>query len=399
MLALAAGLRKEGWTVHVGLSEPYAHLVSEIDCIPHIMVSNDQFQEMIVNEDLWKPLRGTHIVFNHAVPHFARAWFRRIQELSPPPGSLFVAHPLDMASCIYRLAHPNVRLVHVHLAPSTLLNPNDPPKFTSLRYELRRPAWLVDALLWLGDRVVIRTATDSVLRELHSELRLNYRPRRLRQWWHVGDLWLGLFPDWFGPNPKNEPLLNMSGFPFNDGVAVEADTQRARELTHGWQRRPILFTPGTAHIHARPYFEMAVKVCETLGHPGILASSHRDQFPSDLPDLVRTVGYIPFSALLPECQAIVHHGGIGTTSQAFLAGVPQLVVPMGFDQFDNADRVQKVGCGHVCPMKKLTVRRMTRLLSEILSQPSFTERSRQYALRCERGACVTRCVQLMNSLY
>jgi UDP:flavonoid glycosyltransferase YjiC (YdhE family) len=39
----------------------------------------------------------------------------------------------------------------------------------------------------------------------------------------------------------------------------------------------------------------------------------------------------------------VHHGGIGTTRQALLAGVPQLVRPMGFDQFDNVLRVTTLG--------------------------------------------------------
>jgi len=48
---------------------------------------------------------------------------------------------------------------------------------------------------------------------------------------------------------------------------------------------------------------------------------------------------------LPHCAAIVHHGGIGTTSQALAAGIPQLIRPMAFDQFDNANRIEKLGCG------------------------------------------------------
>lgn len=40
---------------------------------------------------------------------------------------------------------------------------------------------------------------------------------------------------------------------------------------------------------------------------------------------------------------MVHHGGIGTLSQAFAAGVPQLIMPMAHDQFDNAARAIKLG--------------------------------------------------------
>jgi len=41
----------------------------------------------------------------------------------------------------------------------------------------------------------------------------------------------------------------------------------------------------------------------------------------------------------------VHHGGIGTASQAFAAGIPQLITPFAHDQFDNAARVESLGCG------------------------------------------------------
>ena len=36
---------------------------------------------------------------------------------------------------------------------------------------------------------------------------------------------------------------------------------------------------------------------------------------------------------------------MGTTSQAFAAGIPQVIRPLAFDQFDNAERVEKLGCG------------------------------------------------------
>jgi len=41
----------------------------------------------------------------------------------------------------------------------------------------------------------------------------------------------------------------------------------------------------------------------------------------------------------------VHHGGIGTASQAFAAGIPQLITPFAHDQFDNAAHVERLGCG------------------------------------------------------
>lgn len=64
-----------------------------------------------------------------------------------------------------------------------------------------------------------------------------------------------------------------------------------------------------------------------------------------LPGVIRA-GYVPFGSLLPRLAAFVHHGSIGTTSQALRAGVQQLIRPMPFDQFDqfdNSDRAQRLG--------------------------------------------------------
>jgi UDP:flavonoid glycosyltransferase YjiC (YdhE family) len=49
--------------------------------------------------------------------------------------------------------------------------------------------------------------------------------------------------------------------------------------------------------------------------------------------------------LLPDADVIVHHGGCGTTTGAWVHGVPQLVVPDGADRFINADAVVASGTG------------------------------------------------------
>jgi UDP:flavonoid glycosyltransferase YjiC (YdhE family) len=58
---------------------------------------------------------------------------------------------------------------------------------------------------------------------------------------------------------------------------------------------------------------------------------------------VRHFDYLPFSLVLPRVRAIVHHGGIGTSAQALAAGIPQLVRPLAYDQFDNAHRLSRLG--------------------------------------------------------
>jgi len=62
-------------------------------------------------------------------------------------------------------------------------------------------------------------------------------------------------------------------------------------------------------------------------------------------DDVLVTDRVPHSWLLPRCAAVVHHGGAGTTSAAFRAGVPQVVLPQGNDQPYWASRVAALGCG------------------------------------------------------
>lgn len=64
-----------------------------------------------------------------------------------------------------------------------------------------------------------------------------------------------------------------------------------------------------------------------------------------LPDNVRAEKWVPLKAVLRDCDAVVHQGGAGVTMAALDAGTPQMVLPQGADQFDNAEAVSKRGAG------------------------------------------------------
>ena len=51
------------------------------------------------------------------------------------------------------------------------------------------------------------------------------------------------------------------------------------------------------------------------------------------PALVAAGASIPHTLLLPDCSAVVHHGGAGTSAAALTAGLPHIVCPFHFDQF------------------------------------------------------------------
>ncbi|MFE5502413.1 glycosyltransferase [Amycolatopsis japonica] len=65
----------------------------------------------------------------------------------------------------------------------------------------------------------------------------------------------------------------------------------------------------------------------------------------EVPGNVRVEMWVPQVELLPHVDLVVHHGGSGTTLGAFGAGLPQLVLPQGADQFTNAEAVVAAGVG------------------------------------------------------
>ncbi|WP_328650680.1 glycosyltransferase [Micromonospora sp. NBC_00330] len=63
----------------------------------------------------------------------------------------------------------------------------------------------------------------------------------------------------------------------------------------------------------------------------------------EIPDRVSVHQWVSQAELLPLVDLVVHHGGSGTTLGALAAGVPQLLLPQGADQFANADTLAAAG--------------------------------------------------------
>ncbi|MFH9423532.1 nucleotide disphospho-sugar-binding domain-containing protein [Streptomyces sp. NPDC017529] len=66
-----------------------------------------------------------------------------------------------------------------------------------------------------------------------------------------------------------------------------------------------------------------------------------------LPANVRAEGWLPLTALLESCAAMIHHGGNGTTLAGLGAGVRHLVLPGGADDFEVARVLRRRGVGMV----------------------------------------------------
>jgi UDP:flavonoid glycosyltransferase YjiC (YdhE family) len=130
--------------------------------------------------------------------------------------------------------------------------------------------------------------------------------------------------------------------------------------------------------HAAGFFGAAAAACELLGARGVLLTKYPHQLPARLPPGVRHCAFAPFRHLLPLCGAIVHHGGIGTTAAALCAGIPQLILPMAWDQPDNAERVRRLGAGARLGPRHRTALHLARELARLMN-PEVRARCRAVA--------------------
>ena len=102
--------------------------------------------------------------------------------------------------------------------------------------------------------------------------------------------------------------------------------------------------------------------------------------------------YVSFEALLPRAAAIIHHGGIGSVSQALRAATPQLIQPMAFDQFDNASRVVQLGAGRELLPRHFQPDRVATELAALLGAAAVQSDCRRHAAKLQHqdgisGAC------------
>src|SRR5262249_53438114 len=114
--------------------------------------------------------------------------------------------------------------------------------------------------------------------------------------------------------------------------------------------------------------------CLRLDMRGVLISAAEKQLPEETPLSVRAFTYAPFNALLRHSRAIVHHGGIGTAAQAMRAGIAQVVVPMAYDQPDNAARLVRLGVAATLSQRRLDGASLAAKLQRLLARADLPTR-------------------------
>jgi len=329
----------------------------------------DEFEAMIRDPRIWKLGHGTKVVFEFAAKS-VEPYLAAIESCGKV--DLMLAPMTAFAARLAREKH-GVPLITVHLQPAAFVSAHETPLLhPAMRYFNKLPVWIKKLFLSLPNPVdFFVMPTVRRLCRLHGVK----PPKSLwREWWDSPDGVLAFFPDWFAaPQPDWPPNLLQWAFPLED-LAKEQPLSPELQTFLADGARPVVFTPGSANVQASRFFAVATEAVMRVGCRAVFVTREPKQVPPDLPANILTVEYAPFSTLLKHAGAFVHHGGIGTMSQALAAGVPQLIMAMAHDQPDNASRVERLGAGIGLNVRQFTPERVTEALKQLLKSREIHDR-------------------------
>src|SRR4030095_8509043 len=233
--------------------------------------------------------------------------------------------------------------------------------------------------------------------EWRRELGLPPVTRVFSDWIHSPQRVIGLFPDWFGlAQPDWPAALRLTGFPlYDDSPGVNLSPSLTRFLDDG--APPIVFTPGTANQAAARFFAAALDASQRLGRRALLLTRYSGHLPA-LPPTAHHEPFVPLAHVLPRCAALVSHAGIGTLAQGLAAGIPQLTMPMGFDQPDNATRLQRLGVADWVVPSKFDGERVAATLSALLDDGDTASSCRRWSTQIRAHNAIEETCDLLEQL-
>ncbi len=218
-----------------------------------------------------------------------------------------------------------------------------------------------------------------------------------------------------GPDFMHEsPFLNLYSFP------AEADYARANPLSPTWHQldstvRAADTTWSLPEPLARRRGALIYLSLGSLGSAdvGLMhrlvdllgRTEHRvivskgplaDQI--TLHDNMTGEGFLPQPAILPQVDLVITHGGNNTVVECFHHGKPMVVLPLFWDQVDNAQRVDETGFGRRLATYDFADDELAGAIDGLLADTALRSRMASIAARMRSTAGTVRAADLIERL-
>jgi MGT family glycosyltransferase len=202
--------------------------------------------------------------------------------------------------------------------------------------------------------------------------------------------------------------LNLFLFP------EEADYERARPLGNMWERLdscvrterddydvpdgdgPLVYLSlgslGSADVEL---MQRLVDLLAAGGYRAIVSKGpQHDQI--ELREGQTGAELVPQPALLPHVDAVITHGGNNTVTECLHFGKPMVVLPLFWDQYDNAQRVDELGFGVRLPTYDHDGEQLRGALDRVLADDALHRRMREVAARLQSNPGTVKAADLIE---
>lgn len=238
---------------------------------------------------------------------------------------------------------------------------------------------VVDLLIWWGIR--------SYINEFRKK-KLNLPPIAYFSTYHGS---ISHFPTGYiwsphvVPKPKDwGSLVDVVGYCFlNLGSNYQPPEEFVKWIQSG--PKPVYIGFGSMPLeNTIKTTDIILEALKNTGQRGILDQGWGDLGTfQEIPENVFLLSECPHDWLFPQCSAVVHHGGAGTTAVGLRAGCPTTIVPFFGDQFFWGDRIHQKGLGPApIPIEQLSVEGLSDAITFML-QPDVKSRVMELAVLLE----------------
>ena len=210
------------------------------------------------------------------------------------------------------------------------------------------------------------------------------------------------------------PYLNLYSYP------AEADYERANGLGLNWHRLDstvrsaeatyelpdqlasrdgalIYLSLGSLGSADVELMQRLVDVLATTDHRVIVSKGPlADEI--TLHDNQSGEGFLPQPAILPMVDLVITHGGNNTVTESFHHGKPMIVLPLLWDQVDNAQRVDETGFGKRLSTYGFDDGELTGAIDRLLGDPALHARLAAMSARIKSTSGTVRAADLIEQV-
>jgi MGT family glycosyltransferase len=105
----------------------------------------------------------------------------------------------------------------------------------------------------------------------------------------------------------------------------------------------------------------------------------------ELTDNMVGAQFLPQTNIIPKVDLVITHGGNNTTTEALHFGKPMILLPLFWDQYDNAQRMHELGFGIRLSTYSFTDQQMHQAIERLLNDQALLKKMQQNATAIQQA--------------